>query len=163
MEECVEKSKQAMKEASKNSPSPGRGKSKKHSSKSDDKDGESEKEDDEKEEESGEEEERRSKVDKIMKVRGFDTKTSPKPEKYNMKPELFEDWKELFVANMVAMDHVWENILSHEALMTNTVLKPKDITDLLNALLIDESIHKSISKMLHVNLLMYTKEEASQK
>ena len=40
----------------------------------------------------------------ITQARGFDVKSSPKPEKYNLKPETFEVWRELFIVHLVAMD-----------------------------------------------------------
>ena len=38
----------------------------------------------------------------------LDHSAAPKPEKFNLKPEEYEEWKELFIANMVAMDNIWE-------------------------------------------------------
>ena len=42
-------------------------------------------------------------------------------------------------------------------------MKMRDIASFLNNIWIDGSIHKSVSKMLYVNLLMFTKDEASHK
>ena len=49
-------------------------------------------------------------------------KLSPKPEKYNLKPEDFDEWKELFVAMMCAMDTTWGVILGSKVLSMNKSL-----------------------------------------
>ena len=50
-------------------------------------------------------------VDKIVSLRGFDFKSVPKPDRYDLKPEKFNAWHDLFVATMAANDAQWESIL----------------------------------------------------
>ena len=67
------------------------------------------------------------------------------------------------IAHLVAMDTIWETILTQEPFNSGKVLKVTNITSMLNSMDIDVSIHKSVSKMLYVCLRMYTKDEAAHK
>ena len=99
----------------------------------------------------------------VARAKGFDTKVSPKPEKCNMAPSEFEEWKELFVATMVAMDAIWEPILTSPAMSSSKKMRRVDIAAFLDGLKLDPSIHKQDSKILFVNLLQHTKDDDSNK
>ena len=83
----------------------------------------------------------------IINIKGFDFKTLPKPQKYDMEPKDFEEWFNLFTSMMVAMDPVWDKIL--EQIMLNESgakvkkeQKQKDIKAVQKRLGIDERIEK---------------------
>ena len=97
----------------------------------------------------------------IKKVRGYDIKSAPKPEKFDLKPEEFEEWKELFLAALLALDPQWEAIL--EGFSGDKQLTRSDIEKLLVKNKIDKKIHKQISKFLYTNLLAATKGELNAK
>ena len=44
-------------------------------------------------------------------LKGFRTKDVPKPELYDMAPEDFEEWNELFKARLISQDGKWSVIL----------------------------------------------------
>ena len=44
-------------------------------------------------------------------MKGFKTKDVPKPELYEMAPEEFEEWNELFKARLISQDGKWTVIL----------------------------------------------------
>ena len=94
-----------------------------------------------------------SKKGTIIQIKGFDNKSTPKPDRFNCKPEDYEEWKELFVASMMAMDSIWEPILAAPAMTSSKNLKRDDIAEFLEGIKVDKSIHRQVSKMLYVNLL----------
>ena len=44
-------------------------------------------------------------------MRGFKTKDVPKPEPFDMAPEEFEEWHELFKAQLLSQDSKWSKVL----------------------------------------------------
>ena len=48
----------------------------------------------------------------IINIKVFNFKTMPKPQKYDMEPKDSEEWFNLFTSMMVAMDAVWDKILT---------------------------------------------------
>ena len=49
--------------------------------------------------------------ERITKLKSYNHKDSPTPEKYNMEPKEYEDWVELFPNMMSPVDGSWEKIL----------------------------------------------------
>ena len=61
---------------------------------------------------------------------------------------------------MVSMDSKWERILNHTLLASTNILKTEDIQTIMNDLKIDASVQVQVNKLLYINLLTYTKDEA---
>ena len=104
----------------------------------------------------------------ITKIKGFDSKTMPTPQKYDLERKEDEEWFNLFTSTMVAMDPVWDKILEqimldNEGKKIKKELKQKDIKGIHKRLGIKEDIEKATNKMLFVNLLEYTKGDAHAK
>ena len=53
----------------------------------------------------------REKEDADDSMRGFKTKDVPKPEQFDMAPEEFEEWHELFKAQLLSQDSKWAKVL----------------------------------------------------
>ena len=44
-------------------------------------------------------------------MKGFKTKDVPKPEPYDMAPQEYEEWHELFKAQLISQDNKWSDVL----------------------------------------------------
>ena len=53
-----------------------------------------------------------TKDSKITFLKGSDFKNMPKPSKFDLSPTEYEEWYDLFTSTMVAMDALWDNILT---------------------------------------------------
>ena len=63
----------------------------------------------------------------IINIKGFDFKTMPKPQKYDMEPKDFEEWFNLFTSMIVAMDPAWDKILEQIILDENGAKVKKEL------------------------------------
>lgn len=63
----------------------------------------------------------------------------------------------------MSLDLVWETIFGKEEFISSKLLRLDDIECIMTDIKLDVKIHKSVSRMLYVTLLMYTKNEASNR
>ena len=106
----------------------------------------------------GDDDGRASDIAKKRHIKGYDSKSSEKPEKYDMDPAGFIGWVKLFRARMSDLDHRWKNILKSIEAKQKSKMTRADIDE------IDEEYHdmdsESIKEALYLNLLQYTKGTA---
>lgn len=96
---------------------------------------------------------------KIKSIRGYDHKSAPKPDKFDLNPADFENWRELFAALMLSMDENWEIIMRE--FTGKKALKSKDIDEILtDKCSIRKAVQSKVKSLLYVNLISYTKGEA---
>ena len=50
--------------------------------------------------------------DQVTSLQCFNSRDMIKPDQYDMEPETFHNWSELFVSNMMSIDRKWELILT---------------------------------------------------
>ena len=98
----------------------------------------------------------------VTKIKGFNMRDMIKPEPYDMEPQSFHNWNELFTAYMMSMDDVWEKILRELRNFKEPVAKEK-IGKFQNELKLTEEAKKSANHALYINLLGYTKGNAKSR
>ena len=89
-------------------------------------------------------------------IKGYDPKSSEKPEPYDCDPQGFIKWSMLFKASMCGMDGRWKGILNSIEEFGRKKMKKEDFEEIERKLQIDEEVRAS----LFLNLLQYTKGNA---
>ena len=101
--------------------------------------------------------------DKKQDLKGFDPKTTPKPQPYDCEYKEFNNWHDLFMAIMVNVDEKWEGIFEAVEAYAGRVIKEKERKEIQTKLDFDEEMMKKLQRLLYLNMLTYTKGDAHAK
>ena len=96
-------------------------------------------------------------------MRGFDFKSVPKPEKFDLKPEKSNSWHDLFTATMAANDAQWELILKEIESYGQEKITMNQRQGTASKLGMSEEVMKTAERSLYLNLLQYTAGDAHAK
>ena len=93
-------------------------------------------------------------------MKGFKSKDVPAPEPFDMAPEQYEEWNELFQVKLISQDSKWSEVLvwmEKHVKGQNTILHPEIVTEILGGMRIKGKALKEAKSALYIALLTNTK------
>ena len=107
-----------------------------------------------------EEAKEKTKDDGITKLQGINQKDMPKPQAWDMEPNTFLNWNELFVAYLMSIDSQWEKILRKLQLEGKPMTAERIEKIQTDEFKMPKEVREAANHALYINLLNFTSGKA---
>ena len=108
-------------------------------------------------------EEKEQDQDRKKRIKGYDSKNMLQPGTYDGKPETFQSWHELFVAQLAALSEEWDALLMAARKCGDEPISPGKVEEMMTDLELDIGQIPNINRTLYVSLLKFTSNDAHGK
>ena len=100
--------------------------------------------------------------DKKKRIKGYDSKSIDKPDKFDGRPDHFLAWHDLFVAHLVALGEEWDGLLKDAREITQGAeeMSAEDMREIVRKNGFDESQLNTLNNTLYLALLQLTSDDA---